>query len=332
MRAQASLEFLLIGSAVAAMCLFVVTFYSHSLLTQAGAISSLADSTANTSYYATLSGFSSLLGTTGAQQPNATPQQSYAVQISNRSEYIKYGLGSPSYLVNMTQFSHCVYLGFFGHPFNISGQCGTSNAWYYFSGYGCQAQDGAFCIVPHNSSYYVLETNGSRGYAYGFTLELSTPYGTMQARLSSNASVSAILLAGSPVGSAEVSGVSSTEAQASATVLGGNATQSLANQTAYSAYEQSRNMLYPMLKFYNGTSADSATQASIEQAVAYFNSTERALVAGSTQQAACEVKGGEYACAATSPFLYAINVTLGPSFPGVNETLYYLGSEVSVRG
>ena len=331
MRAQASLEFLLIGSAVAAMCLFVVTFYSHSILTQDDALSSLANGTAAGQYYAPLSGFLNLLGAPGTQQPNAT-QQAYAVQISNRSEYMKYGLGSPSYLVNMTQFSHCVYLGFFGRPFNISGQCGTNDAWYYFSGYGCQAQDGAFCIVPHNSSYYVLETNGSRGYAYGFTLELSTPYGQMLARLSSNSSNATVFLAGSPVGSAEVVGVSSAQAAASAAVLASNTTQSLANWTAYAGYIQARNVLYPLLKFYNGTSAGQGTQASIEQAVAYFNSTEYALVRGGTQQTGCAVRGREYACAASSPFMYVINITLGPSFSGANETLYYLGSEVSVRG
>ncbi len=333
MRAQSSLEFLLVGSAVAAMCLFVVTFYAHNLLTQANAISSLANGTPISSYYGSLSSLLDAAATPQTDpQTNYTLQQSYSADISGRYEYLEYSLSSPSYLANLTQFSHCIQVGFFGHPYNISDQCGTDDAWYYFSGYDCMAMAGTFCIVPSNSSYYVLQTTGSRSYAYNFTLTLSTPYGLMRSQLSSNARGSALFLAGSPVGNAEVVGVSSTETATSAYVLGSSSGQHLVNQTAYADYSQAKNLLYPLLAFYNGTGAGSSTQASIEQAVAYFNSTERGVVGSSVQPTSCEVQGDEYVCAASSPFLYAINVTLGSGFSGVNETLYYLGSEISIRG
>lgn len=329
MRVQASLEFLLIGSAVAAMCLFVVAFYAHNMFAQASSLSSLANDTPNNSYYASLSG---MLDAYSATYPN-TSQQYYSVQISDRQEHLEYALGSPSYLVNLTQFSHCTYLGFFGNPYNITGQCGTADAWYYFASYGCQIiQNGAFCIVPHNSGYYLMQTNGNRSYSYGFALELGTPYGTMQAQLNSSAPEATVLLAGTPVGTASVVGVTSAEPYESVQVLGSNATLALANQTAYVDYSQAQNMLYPVLRFYNGTSASSSTQASIEQAIASFNASEESLVQSSTQPVGCSIEGSAYVCTASSPFLYVVNVTLGPDFSGVNETLYYLGSEINIVG
>ncbi len=326
MRAQASIEFLLIGSGVAAMCLFVIGFYAHSIFSQTSALAAIAGMFPNSSLY--------------VQPPfvfNAStvtttiPQPLYSASISGRNESLGYALTKPDYVVNMSEFSHCTAFGFFGHPFNITGQCGTTDAWDYFAGYDCMAMSGAYCTLPHNTTYATLEPTGTRSYLYTFTFLLSTPLGTASARVNSSSSLSGLLLNGHVVGNLSVVGVSSTDLQPVVTLMSHANSYTLANQTIYGIYSQDKNALYPLLSFYNGTGVDSATQSSIEQAVGAFASAQLRLVNSAGPPPGCSVISGNYVCAASSPFLYLINVTLAPGTGVVNQTIYYLGSVINLR-
>ncbi len=323
MRAQASLEFMLIGSAVAAMALFLIGFYSRNLFSQASALASAARMPANLSYPEPLFLFNYSPATTTAYAA------SYAY-ITNASESVGYGLSPPEYVTNLTQFSHCTYHGFYGNRFGVQGQCGTSNAWDYIAGYDC-ASTGAYCIIPHDTGYAVDRLNGSRSYSYNFTLVIGSPAGRMRSQISSVRGSSPVMLNGNEVGSASVSSVSSTDAEPSISLLQYLANYSVANQTYLSAYSQQKSVLYPMLAFYNNTGVDSSTQEIIEQSIGAFSSAQLHLVSGSAQVPQCAVVGNSYTCAAASPFLYLINVTLSPGAGVQNQTFYYLGSVINVR-
>ena len=324
MRVQASLEFLLIGSAVAAMCLFVVTFYSKNLFSQSSVLATIADSSTGVTYYpqpSFLSGYSESTTT-------VTPQ--YVPVIANRSEKLVYAIGHPSYVANLTQFSHCASAGFYGHAFNVSGQCGTANAWDYLAGYDCP-RSGAYCIIPHNTSYATESVSGSRSLVYSFTLSIASPSGVLVSQLNSSQARSPVMLGGSVVGSASVSSASSTDPYANPTLIYFNGSYSLANQTYYALYSQEKGMLYPMLAFYNGTSVDSATQASIEETIGAYASAQLHFLNSTGGAVLCAVSASRYVCGAASPFLYLINVTLSQSIGQVNQTIYYLGSVIGIR-
>ncbi|MDE1873536.1 MAG: hypothetical protein KGI04_00225 [Candidatus Micrarchaeota archaeon] len=326
MRMQASLEFLLIGSAVAAMCLFTLTFYSRNLLSESSALARAADSVANSSPY--------------YSQPwhlfNYTPQTTtvyyaqYSASISGRNEEIAYALDPPSEVINLTQFSHCTQVGFYGNPFGIDTQCGSTNAWMYFGSYDCGRMSGAYCIMPQSTGYSLEGMAGGRTYVYSFSLQVYTPSGVLLTQISSANATSPIMLNGAVVGNATVAEASSIDPTPSPTLLLHGNSSSAVNQSQYSVYEQELNALVPMLAFYNGTGVADSTAASIQQAIgAYATSQVRLLGAG--VRASCPISEGSYLCPAASPFLYLINLTLSPSLGMANQTLSYLGSSISVR-
>jgi hypothetical protein len=324
MRMQASLEFLLIGSAVAAMSLFLILFYSRNLFSQTSALAGMANASANASYYAQPSFLLDY------PAPSTTVMPTYSVAITRRSEKLGYEIGTPSYVANLTEFSHCTEVGFYGHPFNVSWQCGTANAWDYLAGYDCP-RSGAYCIIPHNTSYGTSALSSQREFIFNITLAIGSPYGTMSSQISSLAANSPVLLNGQTVGYASVAGVSSADPSPSVTLMSHMGNYSIANQTYLQLYNQYKNTLYPMLAFYNGTGVDGSTQLSIQEAVNSFSSSQIRLVGSSGGAPPCAVSAGYYLCNATYPFAYLINVTLSPSVAQANQTLYYLGSVISIR-
>lgn len=326
MKAQASLEFLLIGSGIAVMCLFVLTFYSRNLFSQSSALAAIANGTQNASYYDQ----PQFLFDYSVSTATTTAAPAYTAAISGRSEELAYAIGKPSYVTNLTEFSHCASVGFYGHALNVSGQCGTANAWDYLAGYDCP-RSGAYCIIPQNTSYSTESVSGQRAYVYNITLTLGSPYGAMTSSISSAANASPVMLDGQKAGYASVSGVSSADASPSATLMYDGSAYSLANQTYLQLYTQEKSTLYPMLAFYNGTSVDGATQLEIQQTVNAFSDSQTRLLAGSSATLQCDVSGGYYVCNSTLPFDYLINVTLSPSYAEANQTLYYLGSVISIR-
>lgn len=323
MRAQASIEFLLIASAIAAMSLGVVAFYAKNVFSQASALARVANASP---------GGLNFTAPPLAGHPATTtiPFTAYSAVISGRNEKLAYGISAPSYIVNLTQNSHCTYTGFFGHPYNTTGQCGTSSAWDYIADYNCWTT-GAFCIIPHNTSYGVETTSAQRTYVYNFTLTINSPLGVLRSEVSSGAGESPVSGSNRTIGYAAVTGVVSVEPVPSLTLYSNGGSYSQLNQSAYGRYAQEKNILFPMLSFYNGTSVDPATQQAIVQTVSAFAKAARALVGSRADSLACAVRGGAYACNANYPFLYLINVTLA-GVGSVNQTLYYLGSVVMVHG
>ncbi len=324
MRIQASIEFMLIASAVAALALFAVTFYSKNLFSQSSALAQVADSFPNSSYFYQPFNFSYTSATT------TIGQSYYSVAITNRSEELAYSIGSPSYVVNMSEFSHCAYHGFFGHLLNVSGQCGTGNAWDYLASYDC-ATSGAYCILPHTTSYAVDPLSSRGNYLYSFTLVINSPLGTLYTNLNGSANRSSVFLSNGVVGYASVLNVSGVQGVEASGLFSNSSSYYTLNQMLYGQYSQMKNVLYPMLAFYNGTSVDPGTQESIQQTFNAFTSSSNKLIAGKALPLPCNVSGNEYLCETSYPFYYIINVSLSKQFGNVNQTFYYLGSLINIR-
>lgn len=325
MKAQTSIEFLLIASAVAALSLGVITLYSRSISAQGSVLAQLTNLSFNASNFSVTQSSFSYAPTT-----SAIAYGSYSAVISNRSESLAYNLSAPTYLISMREFSHCTYLGFSGNPGNVSGECGTANAWDYRAGYPC-GYSGTYCMIPNNTGYWVKSTTAQRSYAYSFLLTIQSQSGSMQASLSSDENESSVLLSNKSVGYASVVAVASVEPFESISIIGNATAHALLNQSAYERYVQAKNLLYPMLSFYNSTGIDPATQTDIEQALNAFNASSRSVRSFKPMVLSCDFSEGEYACRASYPFFYVINVTLS-GVGAVNQTLYYLGSVIMVHG
>jgi hypothetical protein len=327
MRIQASIEFMLILSAVAAMCLGVITLYSKNVFSQSSALASIANNSSSNADFSLPS-----LGSSYTAPQNVIYLNSYSVALVNRSERLAYNMSVPVAITNLSVFDHCTYIGYFGsQPFDVKGECGTTNAWdYQGEGISYCLTSTTFCILQSDTGYSVESTLAQRSYLYNFTLMITSPDGVMRSSITSSGGESQVMLANSSVGYAKVVGVTSAEPFQSVS-LRSNATASTPlNQSAYEQYTQVKNLLYPMLSYYNSTGVDPVTQAAIQQTIDSFNTSLRSVTRSGPAELRCTVADGRYVCNANYPFFYAINVTL-TGVGAINQTLYYLGSTVSIR-
>ncbi len=325
MRMQASIEFLLVLSAVAAMGLGAVTLYSQNVFSQSSALAQVANYSQNSSFSYVPPYFLDY-----APSQSFSPLNQYSAVISNRSEKLAYNLSSPSYVVNLSEFSHCTYFGWFGHPYPVSGQCFTSNAWDYLADANC-ATTSAYCIIPKNTTYSVQATLAQRSYLYSFRLSISSPQGTMISEINGSGAFP-VLLSNNTVGYASVANVASAEPVQAIQLMNSSGNYANLNQTLYQQYSQLKNYAYAMLRSFNGTGVDQGTQAVIQSSVNSLILASKGLTSAKSSSSSCQVSLGRYACFAAFPFFYVINVSLSSGLGEANQTLYYLGSVVSIRG
>lgn len=325
MRLQASIEFLLILSAIAAMSLGVITLYSKNVLSQSSALANVAKVPASTDFSLPS------LGSNYTAPQTTAHYGSYSAALVNRSERLAYNISAPVPITSLLAFEHCTYFGFFGYPYGVSGQCGTANAWDYIGTGISSCQSTAFCVLPGSTNYSTESALAQRSYLYNFSLVIQTPAGVLRSAISSYRNESPVMLANGSVGCARVVGVASAEPFQSVNLRSNATAYTLINQSAYEQYTQAKNLLYPMLSFYNSSSVDPATGAAIQQAIDSFNASLASVTGRSPAGLGCAVTNKQYICNASYPFFYTINVTLTGA-GAVNQTLYYLGSTIAIRG
>lgn len=321
MRAQASIEFMLIASAVAALSLGVISLYGKSVLLQSRSLVGMLNYSQPEQFFGNYS--------SGAY---VAPQQAvYSAVISNSSETLSYPLGAPSGIANLTEMVRCTAFSFFGSVLDVHGQCGTYGAWDY------RAQDGrcptstTYCLFEVNTTYLLMSVESGRNYVYDFTLQISSRSGTMISDVSSGGGDAPLLLGNETVGYVKVVGVSSPDPVQSGILVGNGTSYGIADQQAYSQYLQSMGDAYSELSYYNSSYVDYDAQASLEQAESEFIAASRSLRQGSSD-APCRVESGNYTCAAENPFSFMIEVNLTDFPASYNQTLYYLGSAIELRG
>ena len=321
MRVQASIEFMLIASAVAALSLGVVTLYGRGVVLQSGALGGMLNYSQPALFYQNYS-----IGT------YTDPQQaSFSAFISGRNESLAYPLVSQGGIANLTETAHCTTYGFFGGPLDVQGQCGTYDAWDYRVGDAHCPSTKAYCVFQSDTNYSVFRVGTSRAYLYNFTLFIISKSGTMTASVSSAASESPVILGNVTVGYVRVIGMSSSDPLQSTTLIGNGTSLRLIDQQAYSQYQEWESEAYSELHYYNSSSVSPDVNASLKQYVSAFTAASKALRA-SGSEAPCVAETGNYVCNAAAPFSYILQANL-TGVPGTyNQTIYYLGSEIEIRG
>jgi len=319
MKIQASIEFLLIASAIAVLCLSAVSLYGKTLFNQTKGLASMSNASQQGIF----------MPIYGAGFEGAAP---YSTKIEGRNESTAYGLGAPVSVVNLTSISHCTNFDFYGKPLDVKGQCGASDAWEYRVDYGKCPSTAAYCEFHSDTGYSILNTQGNRNYRYNFTLLLYSYFGVMQASLSNTKNNSPVMLANTTVGHARVLMVGSSEQVQVAPLLCSNNICSLLNQTLYAQYSQWKNAAYSMLAYYNSTPIDPVTQSSVLQTLSSFIRASKALRNGVSGTAPCEIRSSDYVCSVSFPFYYTIKVNLSRSFSMGEQTSYYMGSSIEVIG
>ncbi len=320
MKMQASIEFLLVLSAIAALSLSVISLYGKQLFAETGAFAEVANaSQANIS----LSNYT-------LPYYSQAEQEAYSAEIVGRNERLAYVISQPSNITNLTERSHCTYYGTYYPPPGIGEQCGTYNAWYYLAANSLCPDSSAYCIFANDTGYAVENAGPARNYIYNFTLEISAQGDRMLAYLQSGQNESPLMLGNTTVGYARVVDVSSGEPGLSLSLISYGGTYSLLNESLYGQYAQSESLAYPVLSYYNGSEVDSDTQATIQEAVYSFTKASKELRYGPALHAQCDVAGSQYVCNATYPFFYVIDANVSGGLGIQNETLYYLGSVIRV--
>jgi hypothetical protein len=318
MRVQASLEFLLIASALAALSLSVISIYGKSMVPEAETLNSsqpniLAAANQSISY-------------------SMLQQTFFSAEISRKKEIISYQLSTPAYLLNLSEWSHCTNFGFFGGIMNFESQCNTYDAWNYRAGSAHCPTTSVYCFYKSNATSFVSSIGDRRRHVYNFSLSISSPSGMLLANISSSDNESIISASNRTVGYAHVSRVSSSDpTQYLMLISDGNSTYQL-NQTAYWQYLQWKNSALSILHYYNSTGVDGDTLAIIKQTLSSFFTASNTLENFTTgTKLPCNLTKQEYACNAEFPFSYIIDAKVSSAYLAVNQTLYYMGSVIELH-
>jgi hypothetical protein len=316
------LEFLLIAGALAALSLSVISAYSQNMVPQAKA---LADAL-NSSQQDVLAAANQTITYSTWQQP------AFSAEISQRREATSYQLGTPVYLLNLSEMSHCTDFGFFGSPMDVRGQCGTYDAWDYRADSGHCPGTATYCFYKSNTTSFVSSIGDGREYIYNFSLSISSPLGVLLASISSDNNESIVSESNRTVGYAHVLSVSSIDpVQYLMLISEGNSSYQI-NQTAYWQYLQWKNAAFAVLHCYNSTGVGGDTRAMIEQTVASLITASKTLRNSATGTTPlCNLTKQEYTCSAERSFSYVIDAKISSVYLMVNQTLYYMGSVVKLH-
>ena len=274
---------------------------------------------------------------TYADDPSGTPNPTYSAFITNRSETVSYRLEGASEIMNLTEWSHCTMLDFFGTPYPTSTQCGPHSWSYLVTSAYCfytagVSQTLTVCVSPIRTGYNTTSVAFQPTYKYNFSLDLSVSQGqTLHSRMDSASNNSEIYLGNEVVGAASVSSVSGETQHQSPVLIGNGGRYAIANQTSYDQYSQSIDALYSKLSYYNATWISGDIQSSIEQAIYTAVRASKALIlSNTTKSSICTVSNGFYTCNATYPFSYLINANLSGGVISGDQTLYYFGSRIDM--
>ena len=253
----------------------------------------------------------------------------YSAAISERNESVVYQLNSIKPVVNLTQATFCTQYDFWYHPFPITVQCGTLNAWEYLAGklYYCPWTT-TTCIWKHPTQYNLTSTDQANvTYSYGFYLSVFTPYGTMHSNLSGKERSAPVILNNLIIGHAEVISISSAPMSQNLNLLINGSSYNEINQSAYSEYDQARNNLFSTLDFYNRTETYSPQ---IDEALYAYNQSLKVLVNSTSKNTVCSDAGELLYCKPEIPFAYVVNLFITGNFTKGNATVFSSGSEINV--
>ncbi len=261
---------------------------------------------------------------------------SLSAYISDRNESVSYPISLQGNAENIGQSSHCTSTGFWGNPYPVWIECGSSNAWdyriesdvCYWDSYSLTK---TYCILPQNSNRDLYGVNTSNySYHYSFALSIASKYGELASNVANSAN-SELIDGGYQVGSVNIENVSGVADYQMPEFIGNSSDKVIANTELYQQYVQARNNMYSMLGYYNNTEVDPSTASSIQQAIASYETAASDLVASSGQGLqACSIVAGNYICRPSYLFSYVINAKTNLSLQ--NQTLYYEGSVINVTG
>lgn len=324
MRAQASIEFIIIIGAIAGFSLFAVGAFTTVLHKQTTLLSGVLNQT---------SGAVSTTDNYSGNQGNGT--QTVSATITRHNESVYYPAGQQTGIYGVQQDWHCIWTSWSGHADPISTQCHTPG-WGYFVSSGACPGSATYCFSLNLEGASASPVQYDYSYNYSISLGISDQGTAGSANLTSSDNSSEIkAVDGVPDGTAEVTGVTGQvpEPYDEYAVLNVSNAISLVNASVFNAYIQALGDLENTLSFYNGTTIDTDTQLIINQSIDSFDTAaSRLLSAAPAAAGPCAVKDSSntigVVCRPLSPLYYQINATV----PGIhpNQQILVQGSTLNI--
>lgn len=281
------------------------------------------------------------------QPANLTTQNaSFAGSIlENGQEAIGYQVSKPNEVSNVTYWSHCAYIGFFGGVLPEPEQCG-SNTWGFDTGdSSCNvfAYDGDnryYCFALQSDDANASQIGQQSRYIYNASLYIRNSTLSLHANFTNNKTESALTSGnGGDYGYAEVTSTYAPDVYPvpylSYAVLGRGGRAYPVNISAYSAYSGLYGQVIQLLDIYN--SSGGADLGYLEGLIAELNKSAGSLI-GSKQvnSSICTLiwqQGSPLYLCETHDLSYGITVHLnGSEYTNVNKTVYIGSSVVRVIG
>ncbi len=265
--------------------------------------------------------------------------------VENGQQRMDYYVSKPSQIYNVTYWSHCTYIGFFGGILPEPAQCGA-NTWGFDTGdSSCNvfAYDGDnrfYCFALQGDNANASSIGQQSGYLYNITLRISNASLALQATLTDNASSGELINSnGGEYGYAEITSVYAPDVYPvpylAYAVLGKQNRISAVNISAYSNYSSMHNQVTQLLNIYNSTGG--ADLGYIEGLISELNRSASRLassqpVNGSACLPTSQSYPTYYSCT-THSLNFNILVHLnGSQYSSANKTFYIGSSVVKVEG
>jgi hypothetical protein len=106
----------------------------------------------------------------------------------------------------------------------------------------------------------------------------------------------------------------------------------VANQSAYEAYEQAKNSMFGIMKFYNSSTVSSDIQSTLQESASSFIQASSQLTSSGLQGASpCGLSGNVFSCPPVIPLSYVIIANLSGIRIG-SSVISYMGSQIEISG
>ena len=284
-----------------------------------------------------------------ALTPNGTSPPLFVPTLTENHARVLSNISPQGNITYLSEWSHCGYIGFWGHELSMQAECGGNAKWYYYMFSGpCYYDDGVVwattCVYENTMNSTLYSIGVQNRYVYNDTLLLSnaSESGTLYSSISSSENVSLLRESGNNTSAGNVTVGGQVTAYTptqdySYYVLRRSENFTIINSSAASQYTQLLNNLNDVLGYYNGSEIGDSELATIQQTISSYNRGAASLYNSTKADSPCAIYQYNtsttlYSCKPFGAIDFGnLTVKISNSIPHKNASFLVSGSYIYVR-
>ena len=291
----------------------------------------------------------SVLQPGSALTPNSTSAPLFVPTLTENYGSVLSNISPQSNITYLSEWSHCGYIGFWGHELSMQAECGSNAKWYYYMfSDPCYYDDGVVwattCVYENTMNSTLYSIGVQNRYIYNDTLLLSnaSESKTLYSSINSLTNTSILRESGSnaSVGNVTVGGQVTAYVPTqdySYYVLRRSENFTIINSSTASQYTQLLNSLNDVLGYYNGSEIGDSELATIQQTISSYNRGAAELYNSTRADSPCAISQYNtstplYSCKPFGAIDFGnLTVKINNSVPHKNASFSVSGSYIYIR-